>query len=594
MTRASAEDRMRLLSDRVRQLEDERRRVFEDAQREADAVFAQYQLSQLLAAGGSVGEIAAAVLAEVARAAAASRAALWLARPGDRSLDLVAVFPDSADSAGATPPTAFPDTAAARAWETSSGWSAVVLPEGRPLAGSAGAGPGGGAGSSPAGATGAPVGSIGAAGGPGPVGRDPGGPGAVGFLAVRGASGAALDPDHARYLASIRHELAVTLRAAQLRASLAREQATLAAILEGATDAIVAVDAGRRVVRLNASAATLVGTPGRVGTGMRCMDFLGCRRTVPAESGPELLCGTACPFAEVLETGSPIVGREITVGHRDGSRIPVAASVSRMPTPDGGAVAILRDLRAARSLDEAKASFVAAVSHELRTPLALIDGYTQSLLHLDLDAPTARRHLERIADAAQRLAGLVDDIIDVGQVESDALVLRRTPVDLDGLLQSYVAERAETPGSRPVGLVVPRSLPRVDVDATRIRQVVANLVQNAEKHAGPWARIEIRARRLDRATVVVTVADGGRGIAPEDRDRVFERFYRGSRVRESRVPGSGLGLYLCRRIVEAHGGWIRLDATTRGTSISFGLPVAPASVASAAARGEARGGEVVP
>ena len=262
------------------------------------------------------------------------------------------------------------------------------------------------------------------------------------------------------------------------------------------------------------------------------------------------------------------------VRHRDGSAIPVAASISRMPAPDGGAVAILRDLRAARSLDEAKTSFVAAVSHELRTPLALIDGYTQSLLHLDLDAPTARRHVERIAEAAQRLASLIDDIIDVSQVESDALVLRRTPLALDGLLRAYVAERAELPDVQAVALALPRWLPAVDADATRIRQVIGNLVQNAEKHAGRAATIEIRARRLDHGTVVVTVSDNGRGIAPEDRDHAFERFYRGQRVRESHVPGSGLGLYLCRRIVEAHGGWIRLDATTRGTSISFGLPVA--------------------
>jgi signal transduction histidine kinase len=287
-----------------------------------------------------------------------------------------------------------------------------------------------------------------------------------------------------------------------------------------------------------------------------------------------LLCGDRCPFGEVLDSGHSIVGREIEVRHRDGGRIPVAASVSRMASADGGAVGVLRDLRPSRSLEAAKASFVAAVSHELRTPLALIDGYTQSLLQLDLDPATARRHLERIAAAARRLAALVDEIIDVGQLESDALVLRRTPVALDGVLRAYLAERADRPDARPLELDLPPALPRVDVDGSRIRQVVENLVENAEKHAGRTSRIELRARRLAEETVVLTVADDGRGIPPEDRDHVFERFFRGRRVRESGVPGSGLGLYLCRRIVEAHGGWIRLDATTRGTSISVGLPVA--------------------
>jgi signal transduction histidine kinase len=567
-----ARARIAALEARIVRLEAERRRVFEDTQREADTVFAQYQLSQLLAAGGTKEEIAAAVLAEVARAAGAGAAAIWLTRPTGTVVELAASLADGAGHGGdppGAPPRSFRDVAAAEAWAAAGGWSGVALPEGRSL------------------------------GGDTPP-TDP--TGAVGFLAVRAGPGGELEPGHARYLASVRLELAVTLRAAQLRTSLAGEQATLAAILEGATDAIIAVDAGRRVVRLNGAAAALVGTPARVGTGMHCSEFLGCGRAAEDGRGrgepppglevhlpgsADALCGARCPFAEVLETGRAIVGREIAVRHRDGQAIPVGATVSRMPTPDGGAVGVLRDLRAGRSLDEAKTSFVAAVSHELRTPLALIDGYTQSLLSLDLDAATARRHLERIADAAGRLAALVDEIIDVSEVESDALVLRRTPVQIDGLLRAYMAERAEAPDARPVALVLPRSLPRVNIDATRIRQVIANLVQNAERHGGRAAPIEISARRPDRGTVVVTVADGGRGIAPEDRDHVFERFYRGRRVRESRVPGSGLGLYLCRRIIEAHGGWIRLDATTRGTSISVGLPVAAVATA-AGPHGEIR------
>jgi signal transduction histidine kinase len=564
---------------RIRELEAERRRVFADAQREADAVFAQYQLSQLLAAGGSVAEIATAVTAEVARAVGADTAALWLAPPGVRGLDLVATDPPehaTGPSAAPAVPRSFSDVDAARAWGQASGWSGTPLPEGR----SVGSG-------DPAAA---------------PAGE-------VGYLAVR--AGEELAPGHARYLAGVRQQLAVTLRAAQLRTWLAREQATLAAILEGATDAIVAVDSDQRVVRLNAAAAALLGAPPRAGTGMHCSEFLGCtgfdeadaaaaRSAARAPTGAATLdrpgfppaapslCG-GCPFVEVLGSGQAIIGREIEVRHRDGTRIPVAATVSRMPTPDGGAVGVLRDLRAARSLEAAKTSFVAAVSHELRTPLALIDGYTQSLLELDLDAATSRRHLERIAAAARRLAGLVDEIIDVGQIESDALVLRRSPVALDDLVRAYLAERAEWPGSRPVDLRISRSLPRVDVDGPRIRQVIENLVENAEKHAGPAARIRLRARRLGEATVVLTVADDGSGIPAEDRDHLFERFARGRRAREAAVPGSGLGLYLCRRIAEAHGGWIRLDATTRGTSVSVGLPVVAGAPVAASARPVAAG-----
>jgi signal transduction histidine kinase len=553
--------RVAALEARIRELEAERRRVFADAQREADAVFAQYQLSQLLAAGGTVAEISTAVMAEVARTVGAARAAIWLTPPGSARAELAAIHPAGAAAAGppdSATPRSFPDLVAVQAWAAEAGWSGTLLPEGRTLGGGlrpdSGSGPAAG----------------------------------VGYLAVQ-ADGP-LGPGHARYLAGVRMEIAVTLRAAQLRAWLAREQAILAAILEGATDAIVAVDAGRRIIRLNAAAAALVGAAARPATGIECREFFGCTildgaepgsrrlREPPSGSAParaKLLCGARCPFAEVLETGRPIVGREVEVRHRDGAAIPVAASVSRMPTREGGAVGVLRDLREARSLEVAKTTFVAAVSHELRTPLALIDGHAQSLLHFDLDPPTTRRHLERIAAAARRLSTLVDEIIDVGQLEADALVLRRSPVALDDLLRAYAAERAEQADRRPLELYVPRALPPVDVDIARVRQVIGNLVENADRHAGPTARIAVRARRLDEATVVLTVADDGQGIPAEERDHVFERFFRGRLVRESGVAGSGLGLYLCRRIVEAHGGWIRLDATTRGTSISVGLPVAP-------------------
>jgi signal transduction histidine kinase len=245
-----------------------------------------------------------------------------------------------------------------------------------------------------------------------------------------------------------------------------------------------------------------------------------------------------------------------------------------MAGPHAAGVAVLRDLRADRALDELKSSFVATISHELRTPLALISGHAQSLLHLDLDAEARRRHLVQIGDAVERLTTLVDEVMDISHLESDGLALHRRPVDLAGVLRSFAAEQAELPGAPPVTLDLAPGLPPVDADPARLRQVLANLAANTAKYAGRGARVTIRARRPDPAMAVVTFADNGQGIPPDEQENAFKRFFRGRTVRESRIPGSGLGLYICRRLVEAHGGWIRLDATTRGTSISFSLPVA--------------------
>jgi PAS domain-containing protein/two-component sensor histidine kinase len=553
------------LRSRVERLEDERRRVFAESQREADAMFAQYQLSQLLASGDELEKLAAAVLAEIARTSGATWAALWLASPGETTLRRTAVLLEA--SGRLPPPVAFPSIDAAAAWAAARGASGVPLEESRAL-------------------------------GTGAAGRVP-----IGFVAVGStATGpeASLDPGHMRYLGLVRRELALAFRSAQLRGALARERGTLAAILDGASDAIIAVGPDQRITRLNRAASRLVGGTTREGVGSPCWSFLGCLpgRQPPTfeagaadepgagsrhpPSGPDSAshpsarsCGPTCPFEDVLEHGRTVV-REHEVRGAGGHSIPVAGSYSAMasdPAGPQGVVGVLRDLRAGRELDELKRSFVATVSHELRTPLALISGHSQSLLHLSLDAETSRRHLERIADAVERLGALVDEIIDVSRLESDQLVLERAPTDLCALLDSFSAEAAELPGS-PRVRVECASLPPVDIDAPRVRQVLSNLLSNAHKYAGDRASVLIRARQQGGTSVLVTFADDGQGILPEDRARVFDRFHRGLGVRESAVAGSGLGLYICRRLVEAHGGWIRLDGTRRGTSITFRLPVA--------------------
>ena len=529
----------------------ERRRAFQDAQREADTMFAQYQLSQLLASGDVLEDLASAVLSEIARASGAEVAGLWLAEPNESPLSLVAaVGPDEGaggDDAGAVPPSRFDGLAVARAWAEANGWSGTALEESRDL-------------------------------GVRGVQRTP-----IGFVAVRPPTGMELDPGHVRYLTLVRRELGITFRAAQLRSTLARERATLAATLEGAIDAILAVDVDRRVVRLNAAALDLVGVSARDAIGATCREFLGCDRggsTAHPDAGEGagsggLLCGPRCPFEEVLENGRPIAARAQKVRTRSRMEIPVAGSYSRISDPRVGAVAVLRDLRPTLALDELRSSFVAAVSHELRTPLALIDGYAQSLLHLDLDETVQRGYLERLGAAVARVTGLVDQIVDIAQLDSDGLPLEREPIAIEHLLGEFASEQAELPGSPTIELDIGPDLPAVDVDASRVQQVLANLAGNTAKYGGPDARLVVRARRGGRRAVVITASDDGPGIDAEQRSHVFERFYRGRSVRESRIPGNGLGLYLAKRVVEAHGGWIRLDPAPRGTSISFALPAAP-------------------
>ncbi|HEX8939898.1 MAG TPA: HAMP domain-containing sensor histidine kinase [Candidatus Limnocylindrales bacterium] len=544
---ADDEPGLAALRARLAVLEAERRRTFEDAQREADTMFAQYQLSQLLASGDALPRLAEAVLAELSRSAETGAAALWLSAPDASPLRLVSVVRQPAQGAPvdsqAAVPTSFPDVARAAAWAASAGWAGVALEESRDL-------------------------------GDGGFGQRP-----VGFVALAPGGGDEAAAA-ASFLARVRHELAIAFRAAQLRATLDHERALLSAILDGARDAILAVDAERHVVRYNLAAVALLGL-GDGSPGLACHEYLGCGGRTSVGSPDDVgqaeavvaHCGPTCPFEEVL-TGAPAIGlREQVVVDRLGNQVPVAGSYARMPGPEIGAVAVLRDLRLERAVDELKSSFVAAVSHELRTPLALISGYAQSLLRLDLEPEERRRFVERIDRTADRLTGLVDQLLDTAYLESDRLSVDRRPTTLPAILGPVLDEVAETPGTPPVRLALPADLPPVYVDPVRIGQVLANLLGNARKYGGPSPVVVVRARRED-GSIIVTVEDDGPGIDAVDRDHIFDRFYRGRGARASGQAGSGLGLYLCRRLVEAHGGSIWLEQVERGTAVSFSLPLA--------------------
>jgi len=192
------------------------------------------------------------------------------------------------------------------------------------------------------------------------------------------------------------------------------------------------VDDRRQVVRLNPPAAALLGGPRARQRTLTCRELLGCGPVRAADgSGEERLrCGPVCRFEEVISSQARLVECEQLVIARDGTEVPVAAAYSYMPGSRPGAVAVLRDLRADRSVEELRASFLAAVSHDLRTPLSLISGYVDSLLALDLDPVEQRRSVERIGHAASRLAELVEELLDLTHFESSALGLQRARMHL--------------------------------------------------------------------------------------------------------------------------------------------------------------------
>jgi signal transduction histidine kinase len=228
-------------------------------------------------------------------------------------------------------------------------------------------------------------------------------------------------------------------------------------------------------------------------------------------------------------------------------------------------------------LDRLKDEFVATASHELRTPLTSLSGY----LEMSLDpaegplSPTREGHLRIVQRNADRLAGLVDQLLFLARADSHPLDLDRQPVDLAEILD----EAAET--ARPAArakdlslLVAADAPPDVLADRPQILRVVDNLVANAVKFTPDGGSVHLAARREGDAAIV-EVTDTGLGIPAAEQPNLFNRFYRGTNAIEKAIPGSGLGLAISQVIAEAHGGTIRVEsAPGSGSTFRLALPLA--------------------
>jgi two-component system, OmpR family, sensor histidine kinase BaeS len=214
---------------------------------------------------------------------------------------------------------------------------------------------------------------------------------------------------------------------------------------------------------------------------------------------------------------------------------------------------------------------MADIAHELRTPLSVIRSDVEALL--DGVYEPSMENLASLHEESLLLSRLVDDLRALAQAEAGQLRLERQPADLAALLERVLAgvECATDAQSQALCLDLPPDLPPVDADPQRVRQVVANLVSNAQRHAADGSQIRISALPQGES-VQVSVADNGPGISPTELPHVFDRFWRGS---STRAEGSGLGLTIARELVRAHGGEIWVESTPgQGATFHFTLPQA--------------------
>ncbi|SFT23556.1 cell wall metabolism sensor histidine kinase WalK [Paenibacillus sp. BC26] len=242
-----------------------------------------------------------------------------------------------------------------------------------------------------------------------------------------------------------------------------------------------------------------------------------------------------------------------------------------------GTIAVLQDVTEQERLEQSRREFVANVSHELRTPLTTIKSYAEALDDGAMDErELGQRFVGVIRNETERMIRLVTDLLHLSRLDSNQAPLRRQQTNVPDMLEE-VADRFSFQLRKKAikaSVRVEDSITSIWLDRDQIDQVLDNLVSNAIKYTLDGGRIEIAARRLEPASVAISVKDTGIGIPKRDLGRIFDRFYRVDKARSRNMGGTGLGLSIAREIVKAHGGSIALDSElNEGTTVTVILPV---------------------
>jgi PAS domain S-box-containing protein len=226
-------------------------------------------------------------------------------------------------------------------------------------------------------------------------------------------------------------------------------------------------------------------------------------------------------------------------------------------------------------LSKMKSDLLATVSHELRTPLATIKGYSTLILdyYARLDTEETKDYLRSIDMSTDRLAKLVDNLLDTSRMDSGLLKLDKSPINIMRLIKGIVTEASVRADHYHIAVMPVKRLPMINIDAKRIRQVLDNLIDNAVKYSPPQKKILISAVKSGNE-LLISITDQGPGIPAGELTRIFERMYRIEQRMYSGSDGIGLGLYICRRLVQAHGGRIWAESKpSLGSTFKFTLPL---------------------
>ena len=350
----------------------------------------------------------------------------------------------------------------------------------------------------------------------------------------------------------------------ELTADLRRGEAETKAVLAGIVEGVYAVDEERRITFVNPQAERLLKVSAREVTGRFCGDVL----KPQLDSLGRRPCEHACPIVEARRGGSGRAVEQIVPFSADSPRRVVIASAP--PSAEGLQVQVLRDETELEAARRTRDTVLANISHEFRTPLAAQLASIE-LLRDGIGSMSVEGQRELVSSlhrGTQRLAWLIDNLLESVRIEAGQLAIRHQDVDFDDvivaareLIEPLIAQRGQR-----IEVEAGEGVPVIRGDQQRLAQVLVNLLANANKFAPPDSVIRIGARGLDGGGLAFSVEDEGVAAPGIEDERLFEQFRRANSDSDRDESGLGLGLFIVRSIVERHGGTVRLERTAQGST----------------------------
>lgn len=392
----------------------------------------------------------------------------------------------------------------------------------------------------------------------------------VGLIVIFRSYAGSFTSNDIALLSSFADQAAIAVQNAQLYTQTNLEKERLNALLDSLADGILILRPDHSIERCNPAISRMLNLPLENIRGRRHDEII--RWSKPPQ-------GITLEQAE--SDGWPLTPHAYLYVEGDLSRsgvapLPVGITYAPLISSENklvNIIATVRDITRFRQAEELKSTFISIVSHELKTPVALIKGYVSTLRREDAswDPEIIQDSLKVIEEEADRLAVMIENLLDASRLQAGGLTLKKSDLSLPELARR-VAQRMQTQtSSHRIVVDFPDDFPIVLADEGRLQQVLTNLIGNAIKYA-PGGEIRVHGEARGNQ-IIVCVSDQGPGINPEDVPHVFDRFYRNPEAAK-KTKGAGLGLYLSRAIIEAHGGriWVDSHPGQQGARICFTLP----------------------